>query len=330
MFTTRVPNGGISTGTLLWMKATLVGVCGALLVLAGAGCGGSSSGGGDAGGLSGRIEADGSSTVGPFTTAAAERFKKEHSGVDVTVGISGTGGGFERFCRGETDLSDASRPIKEEEAAICRKAGIKYHEFLVANDGIAVVVNTQNDWVECLTVAQLKQIWEPGSKVDTWKDVDPSFPDEALKLYGPGTDSGTFDFFTDKVNGEEGASRSDYSATENDNVTVRGVSGEKGGLGYFGLSYFEDNRSKLKDVKVDGGGGCVAPNRETVQNGTYERLSRPLFIYAKNSSFRRPEVKAFIRFVIDQKTQIAAAARFVPLTVAQQKTAEREFDQAAG
>jgi phosphate transport system substrate-binding protein len=315
---------------LAGMKFCIAALSAVLSALVLAACGGSGGGNGAAGGLSGRIEADGSSTVGPFTTAAAERFKKEHSGVDVTVGISGTGGGFERFCRGETDLSDASRPIKDEEEAICRKNGIQFTEFLVANDGIAIVVNNQNDSVECLTVAQLKRIWGPGSKVDSWKDVDPSFPDEALKLYGPGTDSGTFDFFTDKINGEEGASRSDYSATENDNVIVRGVSGDKGGLGYFGLSYFEDNRSKLKDVKVDGGDGCIAPTRQTVQSGTYKPLSRPLFIYAKTSSFRRPEVKAFIRFVIDNEAEIAGAARFVPLTAAQQQTAKREFDQAAG
>jgi phosphate transport system substrate-binding protein len=291
-------------------------------------CGGSDSGGGN--GLSGLIEADGSSTVGPFTSAAAQRFKQEEPGVDVTVGISGTGGGFERFCRGETDLSDASRPIKDEERSICMKNGITYSEFLVANDGIAVVANKENDWTDCLTVAQLKKIWEPSSKVKTWKDIDPSYPAEALKLFGPGTDSGTFDFFTDKINGEEGASRTDYSATENDNVTVRGVAGEKGGLGYFGLSYFEDNKSQLKDLKVDGGKGCVSPTRQTVQSGTYTPLSRPLFIYAKTSSFERPEVKAFIRFIIDNETEIADAARFVPLTAEQRKTAEREFTQAAG
>jgi phosphate transport system substrate-binding protein len=291
-------------------------------------CGGSDSGGGN--GLSGLIEADGSSTVGPFTSAAAQRFKQEEPGVDVTVGISGTGGGFERFCRGETDLSDASRPIKDEERSICKKNGITYSEFLVANDGIAVVANKENDWTDCLTVAQLKKIWEPSSKVKTWKDIDPSYPAEALKLFGPGTDSGTFDFFTDKINGEEGASRTDYSATENDNVTVRGVAGEKGGLGYFGLSYFEDNKSQLKDLKVDGGKGCVSPTRQTVQSGTYTPLSRPLFIYAKTSSFERPEVRAFIRFIIDNETEIADAARFVPLTAEQRKTAEREFTQAAG
>jgi phosphate transport system substrate-binding protein len=311
------------------MKAFL----GALIVLvavAAAGCGGSGSGDTGGNGLSGRIEADGSSTVGPYTRAGAELFKQERPDVNVTVGISGTGGGFERFCRGETDLSDASRPIDDEERAICEKNGIDFTEFLVANDGIAVVINMENDWADCLTVAQLKKIWEPGSKVKTWKDLDPSFPDESLKLFGAGTDSGTFDFFTEQIVGEEGASRSDYSATENDNVTVRGVSGEKGGLGYFGLSYYEDNRSQLKALKVDGGGGCVAPSSETVQNGTYKPLSRPLFIYAKTASFKRPEVKEFIRFIIDHEMQIADAARFVPLTPAQLQEAKQEFQQAAG
>jgi phosphate transport system substrate-binding protein len=306
------------------------GLLGVLLVaVALAGCGGSDEGnGGD--GLSGLIEADGSSTVGPFTSAAAQQFKEEHSDVNVTVGISGTGGGFERFCRGETDLSNASRPIKDEERAVCDKNGIDFHEFLVANDGIAIVVNPENDWTECLTVAQLKKIWEPGSKVKTWRDLASSFPAEELKLFGPGTDSGTFDFFTDVIVGEEGASRTDYSASENDNVTARGVAGEKGGLGYFGLSYYEENRSQLKALQVDGGGGCVAPTRETVQNGTYKPLSRPLFIYAKASSFKRAEVEAFMRFVIENSTRIADAARFVPLTPEQVEVAKRELREAGG
>jgi phosphate transport system substrate-binding protein len=310
------------------MKAVAATFMVLVVAVAASGCGGSGDGNGAGGGLAGLIEADGSSTVGPFTSAAAQRFKQEQPDVNVTVGISGTGGGFERFCRGETDLSDASRPIKDEESAVCKKNGIEFIEFLVANDGIAVVVNPENDWADCLTVPQLKRIWEPNSNVDSWKDVDPSFPDEAMKLFGAGTDSGTFDFFTDQIVGEEGASRTDYSATENDNVTVRGVSGEKGGLGYFGLSYFEDNRSMLKALKVNGGNGCVAPTRETVQGGTYKPLSRPLFIYAKTSSFQRPAVKAFIRFIIDHETEIADAARFVPLTPEQLQTAKQEFQQA--
>ena len=222
-----------------------------------AGCGGGRGGDDEAGGttaaagtgggdLSGRIQADGSSTVGPYTTAAAEKFQAEQPDVQVTVGVSGTGGGFERFCRGETDLSNASRPIKDEEATVCKDAGIDYVEFQVANDALTVVVNKDNDWVDCLTTDQLKKIWEPGSKVKSWKDVDPSFPDEEIKLFGPGTDSGTFDYFTGEINGEEGASRSDYAASEDDNTTVTGVAGEKGGLGYFGFSYFEENQDTLK------------------------------------------------------------------------------------
>jgi phosphate transport system substrate-binding protein len=304
-----------------------------LVVVVVAGCGRSSAGSSESGqtgksDLSGTIQADGSSTVGPLTTYAAEQFQKQNPGVRVTVGISGTGGGFERFCNGETDLSDASRPIKDEEQAACRKNDVAYVEFLVANDGIAVVVNKQNTWVKCLTVAQLGKIWRPGSKVSNWNQVDSQFPDEKLRLFGPGTDSGTFDFFTDKIVGEEGSSRSDYSATEDDNVSVRGVAGEKGGLGYFGLSYFEQNQDKLRDVEIDGGYGCVAPSRETVQAGTYTPLSRPLFVYAKKSSFERPEVEAFIRYIVENERTIAEKALFVPLTKAQEQTARRELSKA--
>jgi phosphate transport system substrate-binding protein len=306
-----------------------------LLVVLATGCGRSGSTGGaeqTTGGddLSGKVSADGSSTVGPFTTAAAERFRRQHPKVRITVGISGTGGGFERFCNGETDLSDASRPIEDEERAACKKNGIEYVEFLVANDGIAVVVNNDNDWAECLSVPQLREIWRPGSKVDSWKDADPKFPDVRVKLYGPGTDSGTFDFFTDKIVGEEGASRSDYSATENDNIIVEGVSGEKGALGYFGLSYYEENQKRLRAVEIDGGGGCVAPTVEAVQAGTYKPLSRPLFVYGKKTSLQRAEVKAFLRFIIENEREIATGARFVPLTEAQEQKAKQELESAVG
>ncbi len=307
----------------------------ALVAVLAAGCGRSGGGetkadtsGGTESSLSGRIEADGSSTVGPLTTFAAERFRKQNPNVQITVGISGTGGGFERFCAGETDLSDASRPIKDEEKAACEKQGIAYVEFLVANDGIAVVVNKQNDWIDCVTTDQLKKIWQPGSKVKTWKDLDPKFPDERLALAGPGTDSGTFDFFTDKIVGEEGASRSDYQASEDDNVVVQAVAGEKGGLGYFGLSYFEENQDELKALKVDGGSGCVAPARETVQSGRYTPLSRPLFIYAKKSSFKRPEVEAFIQYIVDHEAELADGAQFVALTDEQESKAKDELEQA--
>ena len=267
--------------------------------------------------LSGTISADGSSTVGPLTTAAAEAFGAANSGVQVTVGVSGTGGGFEKFCNGETDLSDASRPIKDEEKAACAAKGIAFHEILIANDGITVVSNKDNDWATCLTVDQLKAIWGPDSKAKSWKDVDASFPDESLKLYGPGTDSGTFDFFTAAISGKEGASRSDYSPSEDDNVTVQGVAGEKGGLGYLGLSYFEQNQDTLKAVQVDGGSGCVTPSVATVQDKTYTPLSRPLFVYVKDESLKRPEVQAFMKYYTDSAATLATTALFVPLTVAE-------------
>ncbi|MGC9542478.1 PstS family phosphate ABC transporter substrate-binding protein [Streptomyces sp. UG1] len=221
----------------------------AAVMLAVSACGGSDAGsgsGGDGEQLSGSVKADGSSTVAPLTTAAAEFFAEEQSKVRVTVGTSGTGGGFEKFCNGETDISDASRPIKDEEKAACESKGVTYEEFAVANDALTVVVPKENDWVDCLTVEQLKKIWEPDSKVKNWNQVDAKFPDEPLKLFGPGTDSGTFDYFTDEINGEEGASRTDYSPSEDDDVIVQGVAGSKGGLGYFGFSYFEENTDKLK------------------------------------------------------------------------------------
>jgi phosphate transport system substrate-binding protein len=279
-------------------------------VLVLAACGGDDNGGGS----STSISADGSSTVGPLATAAVERYEDENPEARITVGISGTGGGFERFCRGETDLSNASRPIEDEERQACEQEGIEFTELQVANDALTVVVNAENDWAECLTVDQLKKIWGPGSKVDNWQDVDPSFPDQELKLYGPGTDSGTFDYFTDEINGEEGASRSDYSASEDDNVIVRGVAGDPGALGYFGFTYFEENQDTLKAVSIDSGGGCVAPSAETAQSGEYKPLSRPLFTYVKAASLERDGVRDFLSFWLDNSEEIADAARFVPMT----------------
>jgi phosphate transport system substrate-binding protein len=287
-----------------------------------AGCGGG--GGGET------ILADGSSTVGPFTTRAAENFKEETPDVEVTVGISGTGGGFDRFCADETDLSNASRPIKESEAQLCADASVEYVELPVANDALTVVVNPENDWATCLTVDQLKAIWEPGSTVDSWQDVDPAFPDEPLRLYGPGTDSGTFDYFTDVIVGEEGESRTDFQASEDDNVTVEGVSGDKGALGYFGFSYFEENQGRVQAVEVDGGDGCVAPSVETAQDATYAPLSRPLFVYAKTSSLERSEVADFLRYMIANGVAIAEQADFVPLTAEQLADAGARLDAALG
>jgi phosphate transport system substrate-binding protein len=280
--------------------------------------------------LSGRIAADGSSTVGPLTTAAAERFQRENSGVQVTVGVSGTGGGFERFCAGETDLSNASRAIDDEEKQACDSKGIEYTELLVANDALTVVVNPQNDWADCLTVEQLKKIWDRGSKVNNWSQVDPQFPDERLRLFGAGTDSGTFDYFTDEINGEEGRSRSDYSATEDDNVTVEGVGGDKGAMGYFGLSYFQQNSDRLKALEIDGGSGCIAPSADTAQSGEYTPLSRPLFIYAKNESLQRPEVKSFLQYLLDNQQAIAESAQFVPLEDDQLQKSKDALSQAGG
>jgi phosphate transport system substrate-binding protein len=306
------------------------------LALALAGCGsdrGGAADDGDNGGssdLSGSVEADGSSTVGPYTTAAAERFQRANPNVRVTVGVSGTGGGFERFCRGETDLSNASRPIKDEERELCERKGVEFVEFHVANDALTVVANPENDWADCLTVEQLKTIWDQGSKVGTWREVDSSWPAERLRLYGPGTDSGTFDYFTDEINGEEGRSRSDFSASEDDNVIVQGVAGNRGGLGYFGLSYYEQNQGRLKALEIDGGEGCVAPSVENAQNGTYTPLSRPLFIYAKTESFERPEVRAFIEYTLDNEREIAEAAQFVPLTDEQLEKARSDFEAATG
>jgi phosphate transport system substrate-binding protein len=282
--------------------------------------------------LSGTINVDGSSTVAPLTEAAAELFREDYPDVQVTVGTSGTGGGFEKFCAGETDISDASRPIKPDEATegvACKANGIEYDELTIANDGLAVVVNKDNTWAKCLTVEQLKAIWEPDSTVSNWNQVDSSYPDEELKLYGPGTDSGTFDYFTDAINGEEGASRTDYSPSEDDNVTIQGVSGTKGGLGYFGLSYYEQNTDKLNIVQVNGGDGCVEPTTETVQDGSYTPLSRPLFIYPKAESLQRPEVLAFVKFYVENSADIAEAALFVPMTEEQRTEATAKVEALA-
>jgi phosphate transport system substrate-binding protein len=265
--------------------------------------------------LTGRIRADGSSTLAPFVSLAAERFGNQNPDVRVSVGVAGTGGGFERFCRGETDLSNASRPIEDEERAACERKRIPVIELHVANDGLSVVVNPDNDWADCLTVGQLRQIWRPGSKVDSWKEIERAFPEEDLTLAGPGTDSGTFDYFTEVIVGEEGASRSDYTATEDDNVIVNAVAGDRGGLGYLGLSYFEQNKDRLRAVAVDGGDGCVAPSTATVQSGEYEPLSRPLFIYVNRDRLEEKlELDAFLEFILRNQQKLARGALFVPLT----------------
>jgi phosphate transport system substrate-binding protein len=304
------------------VHVSIVGLFGLLGLLA-AGCGGG-------GGGSSTVSADGSSTVGPYVTAAAETFQRDTEGVNVTVGISGTGGGFERFCRGETDLSDASRPIKDEEAELCAENGVEYIELQVANDALTVVTNKGNDWATCLTTGELKTIWGPGSKVNNWSQVRDGFPDEPLKLFGPGTDSGTFDYFTDEINGAEGASRTDFSASEDDNVIVQGVAGTPGGLGYFGFSYFEENLGTLNALEIDGGSGCVAPSVDTAQGGEYTPLARPLFVYASTESLGRQEVEDFLRYMLENETEIAERAQFVPLNQAQIDENLAKLDEATG
>ena len=277
--------------------------------------------------LAGRITADGSSTVAPLMSLAAERFQRQEPKVKVTVGTSGTGGGFERFCRGETDLSNASRPIEDDEKQLCAENGVQQFPVQVANDGISMVVNKENTWAKCLAVDQLKKIWEPKSKIDSWGDVDPSFPDEELVLFGAGTDSGTFDYFTEAIIGEEGASRSDYTPSEDDNVTVRGVSGQKGALGYFGLSYLLENPDLVKGVAVDGGDGCVKPSAETVQDGSYKPLSRPLFTYVNEDALaEKAAVDPFLTFLLDNSTPLARGAKFVPMTAVQVERARTALE----
>ncbi len=293
-----------------------------------AGCGDddddSSNGGED---LSGSITIDGSSTVAPLSEAAAEQFQAENSGVRVTVGTSGTGGGFEKFCRGETDISDASRSIKDEEIQACADAGITYEEITVGNDGLSVAVNLENDWAQCLTVEQLNAIWGPDSKVNNWNQVDPSFPDEELVLFGPGTDSGTFDFFTEAINGEEGAQRTDYNNVgEDDNQAVTGVEGNVGGMAYFGFSFIQENEDKVRAVEVDSGNGCVAPSTETVQAGEYTPLGRGLFIYPSGEALQRPEVQGFARFYIENNDAIAEQALAIPLSDDQREQANAQID----
>ncbi len=268
---------------------------------------------GSAGGsdLKGAVKVDGSSTVFPITEAVGEEFQKENPDVRVTVGTSGTGGGFEKFIAGEIDVTDASRPIKDEEKEAATKAGVEYIELEVAYDGLSVVVNKDNNFAKDIKVEELKKIWEPNSKVKNWSDVRADWPTEEIKLYGPGTDSGTFDYFTDTINGEEGASRPDYTASEDDNVLVQGVSQDKNGLGYFGYAYYLENKDKLNIVAVDGGKGAVEPSKETIQNGEYAPLSRPLYIYISKKSFKRPEIAAFAKYYLEAGKELVEEVGYV-------------------
>ena len=302
-----------------------------------AACGSSSdtTGGSGGGDLSGSIAIDGSSTVFPLTQAAAEAFQSANGGVQVTVGESGTGGGFEKFCAGETSISDASRPIEPEEVSACKKKGIPYTNFQVANDGVSVVTNPDLA-IKCLTTDQLKLLWNKGSKITNYsqlgKDAETGkpLPDAKVSLYGPGTDSGTFDFFTDEINGEEDVSRSDYQPSEDDNVLVEGVSGDSDGLGYFGFSYYEQNQDKLNLVAVDAGKGCVAPSKKTIQDGSYTPLSRPLFIYPNTDDLKKPEVKAFVQDYVDNAVTYADTAQLIPLTADQLSKSKAALQKQVG
>jgi phosphate transport system substrate-binding protein len=265
--------------------------------------------------LSGEIFIDGSSTVTPLVSLLAEDFQIANPGVQVPVGTSGTGGGFEKFCAGETDISMASRPIKDEEAAVCEGAGIDPVEFIVANDALSVIVNPDNDWATCLTLEHLAIMWGPDADgtVNNWNQVDPSFPDQELILFGAGSDSGTFDYFTEEINGEVGAIRTDYNPSEDDNVTITGVDGDTGAVGFLGLSYVLENADKVKAVEIDGGDGCVAPSADSVIDGSYTPLGRPLFIYFKAESLGRPEVKAFAEYFVTNQDELIVEALFIPL-----------------
>lgn len=267
-------------------------------------------GGDSTGKLTGSVKIDGSSTVYPVSQAVAEEFGKLHSGVSVTVNQSGTGGGFKKFSAGEIDICDASRPISGSEVEACAKGSIEFIELPVAYDGLTVVVHPENTFAGDLTVAELKKIWEPGSKVNNWKDVRAGFPDVPIKLFGAGTDSGTFDYFTEAIVGKAKSSRTDYTASEDDNVLVQGVAGEKGSLGYFGYSYYKENKSKVKAVKVNG----VEPNDQTINEGTYQPLSRPLLIYVNKSAMSRPEVKEFVAYYLGAEgRELVSAVGYVKL-----------------
>lgn len=275
------------------------------------------------------VRVDGSSTVYPITEAVAEEFQKAKIGkVQVTVGVSGTGGGFKKFCRGEIDLSDASRPIKTSEREACQAQGIQYIELPVAYDAISVVVHPENPLAN-ITVAELKKIWEPAAQNMTmkWNQVNPAWSSADLKLYGPGADSGTFDYFTEVVVGQAAASRGDYTASEDDNVLVQGISTDKNAIGYFGFAYYETNKTRLKALAVDGGQGPVLPSGETVKNGTYTPLSRPVFIYVNKASLQKPEVKEFVEFYLTKAVQLVPEVQYVALSEAAYQLAQKRLQE---
>jgi phosphate transport system substrate-binding protein len=273
------------------------------------------------------INIDGSSTVFPITEAVAEEFQKANPNIRVTVGKSGTGGGFKKFNNKEIDIAGASRPVKTSEAEDGAKNGVEFIEIPIAYDGLTLVVHPNNTWAETLTVEELKKIWEPESKINNWQQVRPGFPNKPLKLYGAGTDSGTFDYFTDAIMGKEGASRADYTASEDDNTLVQGVAGDEGALGYFGYAYYEENKDKLKLVGVDAGKGGVKPSPETVNNGTYQPLSRPIFIYVRKDVAGKPEVQKFIKYYLTDGRELVKSVGYIPLPDRAYELALERFDR---
>jgi len=313
-------------------KRLVVASMAAIAALGISACGSSDESSTDTGGggnVSGAVAIDGSSTVFPFAQAAAEGFQGENPDAKVTVGQSGTGGGFEKFCAGEIDIADASRPIdEEEEVPVCKENGIKYAQVQVANDGIAIVTNPDLK-VGCLKVDQLNQLWKKGSTVSNYDQLGGDVPSGKVSLYGAGTDSGTFDFFTEEINGEKGDIRKDYQPSEDDNVLVQGVEGDKTGLAFFGFSYYEDNSDKLNLVAVDDGSGCVKPSKETIQDGSYKPLSRPIFMYVNTAALAdKPQVKAFIDYAVANADESATTAKIVPMTSEQASKAQEELTKA--
>ncbi len=305
---------------------------GAIAALALAGCGGEAGDAspGDANALSGRVEIDGSSTVFPIAEAVAEEFQIQNPEVRVTAGISGSGGGFERFCGGETDFSNASRPISNTEVEACAESGVEFTELAVAWDGLSVIANPANDFVACLTTEELRRIWEPNSLVTSWRDVRSEWPAEEIRLYGPGADSGTFDYFTEVIVGESGASRPDFQASEDDNILVQGVSGDLYALGYFGYAYYAENSDRLKLIEVDGGGGCVSPSGESIEDGTYTPLSRPLFVYVRHSALERPEVRSYVDFMLRHAGELVPPTGYHALSPEQYEEEHRKVAGATG
>lgn len=314
----------LSAGMVAWVSLAAV-----------AGCSGptesqtASSSSAATGAKAGTVRADGSSTVYPITEAVAEEFRSEHPDVRAVIGFSGTGGGFKKLAANEIDICDASRTIKDEERAACEASSVKFIELEIAFDGLSVVVNPENDWCDCLTVEQLKAIWKPESAINKWSDLNPEWPNEKIELFGPGTDSGTFDYFTEAIVGEAKASRADYTPSEDDNMLVTGVEGSKYSLGYFGFAYYAENKDRLKLLGVDAGdGNCVEPSLETVRSNTYKPLSRPLYIYVNQASLEKPEIAEFVTYYLDNVNQLVEQVGYVPLADDVLAKSKQTLDQA--